>query len=604
MIWWGLVLILAATMCVGFVGGAFAQQNHPCDTIWCKKGKFLGLQISGSTTLSGTLTATNFVGDGSGLTNLPGGGGGGSPSAPLTSVQFNSATAFGGTPNFVVASITPTVVSLTGTLSATNLYGRNGSLTTVTINNLTVGSCTGCTGALSWYSLTNIPAQVQQVSNSGYLAASGVGVTGVVTASTVSTSFSYATQASYTTLTVGGQTVTATPSWYSILNIPTAVQNISTGLIVSTTTHNGQYASFTNIAGGGAGLTNLPTFESVAASVASSQNDYVISGMTTAAQTETEFRVTPTSSLKFTGFSSTGIGNGKVLTVVNDTSINGSDGRVVIFERESASSTAVNRFSYGPMPIPLMLMPQQNIRFRYSTTNQRWNFLSGNRHGSPQAFLDEFDNGVNQNRPASFTNGTGASAFIDGSGFGSFPTSQRAMGVFGACKGTTATGRAVLGIAGTDMALGHGAFLAVSRPWPETLATGAQNYKVYTGLGDMSVAGAPSDAVAYAYDPSVSANWRIMTASAGSTTSTTTSLVVSTTQAPTFLVFVNGDGSQGDFIHGTSEVWTFDGSINTTMPNTTTGLLGVQSGIVGNTGTTDRCVDFDFMGWLGMVAIP
>lgn len=115
-------------------------------------------------------------------------------------IQFNSATALGATSNLTLASITPTVVSLTGTMSSTFVYGNQASFTT--LNGFTP------TSTPSWYSLTNIPVPVQSVSNSGAIILNSLGVTNAVTATTMSATFVYGNQISGTT--VAGTTGTFT----------------------------------------------------------------------------------------------------------------------------------------------------------------------------------------------------------------------------------------------------------------------------------------------------------------------------------------------------------------------------------------------------------
>lgn len=91
---------------------AHAAKPHPCDGQWCMPGHFLGLDVSG------TVSATHFVGDGSGITGV---GGGSTPASPTTAVQWNNAGALGGSANFVFISSSQ-VVSVTN-LSGTTIWG-------------------------------------------------------------------------------------------------------------------------------------------------------------------------------------------------------------------------------------------------------------------------------------------------------------------------------------------------------------------------------------------------------------------------------------------------------------------------------------------------
>ena len=103
--------------------------------------------------------------------------------------------------NPVISATDPTAVA-----SITNLYAKNISATTANLASLLVNgvSVTGGGGSPSWYALQNVPAQVQAVSNSGGLNLSSLGITGVVTASTLSGTYHYGQYASFTTALVGG----------------------------------------------------------------------------------------------------------------------------------------------------------------------------------------------------------------------------------------------------------------------------------------------------------------------------------------------------------------------------------------------------------------
>lgn len=106
-------------------------------------------------------------------------------------------------------------ISSSGNVSANKFIGDGSLLTGI--------------GVADWYDLTGVPAQIQRVSNSGYLEASGLGVTGAITATTVSASANVFTlNTSTTTLYLGGQQVIWPPSWYVLGNIPAGLQNIST----------------------------------------------------------------------------------------------------------------------------------------------------------------------------------------------------------------------------------------------------------------------------------------------------------------------------------------------------------------------------------------
>jgi hypothetical protein len=66
-----------------------------------------------------------------------------SASGADTQVQYNSSGSLAGSSSFTYSS---GVVSVTGTVTATNVYARNVSGTTGTFGSITVGSCSGCGG--------------------------------------------------------------------------------------------------------------------------------------------------------------------------------------------------------------------------------------------------------------------------------------------------------------------------------------------------------------------------------------------------------------------------------------------------------------------------
>ncbi|PIZ29398.1 MAG: hypothetical protein COY40_07090, partial [Alphaproteobacteria bacterium CG_4_10_14_0_8_um_filter_53_9] len=135
--------------------------------------------------------------------------------------RYASFTALAG----VNASLTGHV-SVTGNVSANKYFGDGSGLTGVTA------------GSADWYDLTSIPAQVQAVSDSGGINLSSLGVTGTVTATTVSGTYLNAQYVSATQASVG-----------------TLLSTLSSNTTTSGTYVYGRYASFTALAGVNASLT-------------------------------------------------------------------------------------------------------------------------------------------------------------------------------------------------------------------------------------------------------------------------------------------------------------------------------------------------------------
>lgn len=140
-------------------------------------------------------------------------------------------------------------VSATGTVTATSFYGDGSNLSGVTAS------------SMDWFGLTNIPAQVIAVSDSGNLALASVGVTGAVTASTLSGTHVNGRYVSATqVVAITGSFGNAVATGY--LRAP--LISSTAGGVVSGTYLYGQYASLTTLTAGtlsgdGSGLTNLNT---------------------------------------------------------------------------------------------------------------------------------------------------------------------------------------------------------------------------------------------------------------------------------------------------------------------------------------------------------
>lgn len=517
----------------------------------------------GNVSSTGNVQANQFIGDGSRLTGISG-----SSTAQgdrIVSDTVNSVVAISTTQtisftagNQNVAWMTSRTLAVSGSVY---LQGMSGLAAPV----VTAGTYT----SPSWYSLLNIPSLVVAVSNNTY-----------------------------------------TPSWTAIGGVPAGVANISnsTGSVTVTTVssslnyatitsgtyHYGQYASFTTIAGGGAALTGLPVYESVSLTVTNHDDNFNVAGMTSATQTVTELRLTPTSSTSISGFNANGVADGKTLIVRNVTNPTGPGARVLVLERGNTAATyPVN---YSPMAMPMFLMPQDEVKLRFSAADQSWNYVEGNRHSSPAQMCDEFNDwAVSANTTFLFSSGTGTSGNAGTTNLQSTP--QFVIGIDENGTGSTATGRSYWGSSPSLMRLGAGAALYIGRSYPFQLATGAQNFKTWTGFTNSSAAAMPTAGVAWTYDPSASTtNYRIATFNAAGSTSTTTGAVVSTTQPVKFGVFVNGDSSAAEFFHAISDTITFDGTINTNMPGATD-LLGVQTGITKNTGTSAQFWENDYMCW-------
>jgi len=122
--------------------GAFGADAN---LTWDDTGQVLNvtgdITASANISASSEISATSFVGDGSGLTNLPAG----SPAGADTQVQYNNAGAFGADANFVWNS-TNQALTVTGDISASALvsssffYGDGSNLTNLPAGDVNTGN--------------------------------------------------------------------------------------------------------------------------------------------------------------------------------------------------------------------------------------------------------------------------------------------------------------------------------------------------------------------------------------------------------------------------------------------------------------------------------
>lgn len=376
----------------------------------------------------------------------------------------------------------------------------------------------------------------------------------------------------YTALKVGTQAGDIT------YTLPTAAPSVSGYTLTSTTAGVMSWTIRTQV---------------VAASLSSQQDNYAISGMATAAGSVTIFRVTPTTSFKFTGIDATGVENGKRLCIENVTSTTASSARYVLLERSSASSSAANRFSYVFDAIPIILMPGDKVWFEYNTTSSRWELTSSTRHGSPNAFFTVFDDYASGGLRSS-SNGTGATV-----GFSNNFGNEYVCGVALADTGSTNAGRAYT--YGGILAPAKGAMLFLGRSGlGGNLSTVGEEYVANIGFHNASDAAAITDGAYFQYDRTATTDFRVVTTKASTSTATTvTGFTPAANTLYYFGVFINGDASNVEFLYSTDgDAWTIFATAHTTnIPNTTSNLIVAESGLTKTAGTTNRYWNIDYQGY-------
>lgn len=325
-----------------------------------------------------------------------------------------------------------------------------------------------------------------------------------------------------------------------------------------------------------------------------SQNNYS-TGAVQYADVSSTIRINPSNTIKVTGILATSFEDGKIIRISNNGVPTAAASRLLILERESASSTAANRFTWQQGYCPVFLMPGDWAEFEYDTTASRWKYTSGNRPFDN--ILGNFDVGTDTGVGAATTSsGTGATSLI------SAATDQTSYGIISSDTGTTAAGRSYLVLASaTALDLTHGCNLCVTRIRPFTaLSTSSERYQLRVGLHDGAAATDVVDGVYWEYDDVVSGDWRTCTSNNSTVTkNTVTGVTVSLTVWHTLGVFVNADATQADFFYQdntTPDAVVLVATSHTTNLPAAGRWLSPESGINKTVGTTSRVAATDWQG--------
>lgn len=327
--------------------------------------------------------------------------------------------------------------------------------------------------------------------------------------------------------------------------------------------------------------------QTVTASPTTNQNNYSISGVVAKASKKTILVLTPTISLKFTGIDTTGWETGKELIIQNGTSESGADGRLIILELNSASSTAANRFGSNRRHIPVMLMPGDEINLRFDGTNLRVLNQVVSEQGGPVGFSANEANSTMMG--VSVVGGTGAAVTFVGAAAevgGNVPAAILETG-------TTATGRATKPIGGSiGVQGGAGALLYISAIMLPALSTAGEEFDARSGFADgADNNGIPTDGLFWLYDRNTSANWLCKALNAAASNTVVDSGVAVTAVAFYRLgVFLNGNATRAEFFYSTDQgqTWTFVATAITSANLPLNRTFSAEVGITKSAGTTTR----------------
>jgi hypothetical protein len=325
------------------------------------------------------------------------------------------------------------------------------------------------------------------------------------------------------------------------------------------------------------------------------QNDYA-TGVSTKKAVLSTVIISPTNSIKITGISTTSWQTGKRIKLRNGTSKSASTARIIILERNSASSLAANRFD---MPanehgVPVILMPGDECELVFDGTNLK--VANGTRVGSVANMFDSAMQGSSPYTGSGWPSGTGAATFFN---TGISITSGQYSG-FEIDTGTTTTGRCSIATSYLGMSAGVGAMLSLVSFVPNVLSTATDEYKNYIGFHDAH-SGTQTDMAGWVYDRTVSTLWQTRTMS--NTTATSNAITGFTVDASILTLlgtFINGDATSVEFFYSTDlgATWNFTPTKHTTnIPSGTARAFGHGLTIQKSAGTTNTWVLGTIMGY-------
>lgn len=340
--------------------------------------------------------------------------------------------------------------------------------------------------------------------------------------------------------------------------------------------------------------TKLSGTEIVTLAPSANKNNNYATGMSTDANVPTVLAIAPTVSTVLTGFSATSMETGKRVVVNNSTLVSGATGRLIIFEKDSASSSAANRFSIpGRKVMPLTLMPGESAEFIYDGTN--WKYLWSSRPMTLGGQFDDYFYGTKYFD--AWTSGTGAA--------GSYAASTTdddgdPVTYLSASTGTTTTGRAAHVSAPSSMRFGMGPAMSLSRIRIPTLSTVSEEFDVMVGFIELTSPSA--DGAYWLYDREISTDWQFRTVNNTTASSITltgvTPVAAGSGSWPCLGVFVNADATRAEAWYSldNGDTWTVHGTANTTNLPSSVRYFGWGTSITKSAGTTSRGLDTHFSG--------
>ena len=315
-----------------------------------------------------------------------------------------------------------------------------------------------------------------------------------------------------------------------------------------------------------------------------SQTDYNPAGLSSAS----ELRVNPSATIAINSLQAQSDGFEILLS-------NSSTDYLVILSPENTVATAANRFKL-PKGFPAFLMPGDSIKLVYNGTLSRWIVRSWANQGQAMGltFFTDFLEGTTGGT-TSTVSGTGAATQVSTY---LVNVTEEPVGATQLTTGTTTTGRATLGNAGTAQIVPTTcAALHVARLAVETTVTAAQTFQVFTGFID-SAGGTATDGIVWnnRWTGAV-AEWSLDRFAAGTATRTTSGLTLDNNYN-WYIIFINPAWTRADYISSPDgQTFTVSGSPTTGFPSSTQFTAWVAASMIKSVGTTARTATIDFAGY-------
>ena len=297
----------------------------------------------------------------------------------------------------------------------------------------------------------------------------------------------------------------------------------------------------------------------------------------------TQILLKPWQSIRLTGL--VGGTAARLAVLTNAAEVTAADGRLVILEHGSSSSSAENRFSFCD-GLPRLLMPGDSIALIYDAEALSWRELAPQRLSTA---LEIFSDAYSVHDFETATSGSGSAA--QSGSYLAGDVVQKPRGICRLGTGSSQSGAARWGMA-TGIVPAQGCSLYLVRLAVETLSTAAERFQIRAGWHDGAGSGAPANGVYWEYDDHYAGTWSLCASTGGSAARTVSGLAVDGDYLH-LGIFLNGDWSRADFFSSaTGKRWSFHGTLESNLPSSSA-PLGFSAGIAKSAGLSERDLSID-----------